>query len=103
MTSWQELEWWKSDQMKEEFKTKILEFTEKGNKDFQITNIRKIELMKGMLIELKDLRNRSMQSNLTIKGFQESLNEKWEDTSHIRVLCSQFHTPLFGVRNSILI
>ena len=44
MTSWQELQWWKSDQMKKEFKTKILDFTEKGNKDFQITNIGKIEL-----------------------------------------------------------
>ena len=39
--------------------------------------------MKGILIKLEDLRNWSMQSNLIIKGIQESSNEKWEDASQV--------------------
>ena len=39
--------------------------------------------MNGILIEMDDLRNRSMRSHLIIKSIQESPNEKWEDTSQI--------------------
>ena len=39
--------------------------------------------MKGILIKLEDLRNWSRQSNLLIKGIQESPNEKWEDASQV--------------------
>ena len=44
-------------------------------------NISKLESqMKAVLIELEDLRNRSMRENLIIKGIEEDPNEKWEDT-----------------------
>ena len=74
----------KKESLKKELNTKIREITQKVKKDLQIPNFGKIEAqMKGILIEMEDLRNRSMQSNLIIKGIQESPNEKWEDTSEI--------------------
>ena len=45
-------------------------------------NIEKVEgQLKAILIELDDIRNRSMRSNLIFKGIKEEPNEKWEGTS----------------------
>ena len=43
-------------------------------------NINKLESqMKAVLIELEDLRNRSVRENLIIKGIEEDPNEKWDN------------------------
>ena len=47
-------------------------------------NIRKIEgQLKAALIELEDLRNRSMRSTLIFKNIKEERKETWEDTARI--------------------
>ena len=47
-------------------------------------NIRKIEgQLKAALIELEDLRNRSMRSTLIFKDIKEERKETWEDTARI--------------------
>ena len=47
-------------------------------------NIRKIEgQLKTALIELEDLRNRSMRSTLIFKNIKEERKETWEDTARI--------------------
>ena len=44
-------------------------------------NIKKLEAqVKGTLIELADLRNRSMHSTLVFKNIREEQYETWEDT-----------------------
>ena len=39
--------------------------------------------MKSVLIELQNIRNRSMRDNLIFKGVDESANEKWENTTQV--------------------
>ena len=39
--------------------------------------------MKSVLIELQNIRNRSMRENLIFKGVDESANEKWENTTQV--------------------
>ena len=39
--------------------------------------------LKGAMIELEDLRNRSMRSTLIFKNIDQKPNESWEDTSNI--------------------
>ena len=39
--------------------------------------------LKAAMIELEDLRNRSMRSLLVFKNIIEEQNETWEDTRHI--------------------
>ena len=49
----------KKESLKKELTTKIREITQKVKKDLQIPNFGKIEAqMKGILIEMEDLRNR---------------------------------------------
>ena len=68
----------KQETLKEELNTKIAKIIQKVRKDLQTPNIGKVEAqrsqMKGILIEMEDLRNRSMRSNLIIKGVQENPN-----------------------------
>ena len=46
--------------------------------------ITKVEAqLKAALIELEDLRNRSMRSTLVFKNIREEQNETWEDTCQI--------------------
>ena len=46
--------------------------------------IKKVEAqLKAVMIELEDLRNRSMRSTLVFKNIIEERNETWEDTCHI--------------------
>ena len=46
--------------------------------------IKKVEAqLKAVMVELEDLRNRSMRSTLVFKNIREEGNEKWEDTCHI--------------------
>ena len=46
--------------------------------------IKRVEAqLKGAMIELKDLRNRSMRSTLVFKNIREEWNETWEDICHI--------------------
>ena len=47
-------------------------------------HINKIETqLRGVLLELEDLRNRSMRSNLIFKGVPEESKEIWDDTSQL--------------------
>ena len=47
-------------------------------------HINKIEAqLRGVLLELEDLRNRSMRSNLIFKGIPEESKETWDDTSQL--------------------
>ena len=47
-------------------------------------HINKIETqLRGVLLELEDLRNRSMRSNLIFKGIPEESKETWDDTSQL--------------------
>ena len=47
-------------------------------------HINKIETqLRGLLLELEDLRNRSMRSNLSFKGIPEESKETWDDTSQL--------------------
>ena len=47
-------------------------------------HISKIETqLRGVLLELEDLRNRSMRSNLIFKGVPEESKETWDDTSQL--------------------
>ena len=48
----------------------------------QITKV-EAQLKAAALIELEDLRNRSMRSTLVFKNIREERNETWEDTCHI--------------------
>ena len=68
----------KQETLKEELNTKIAKIIQKVRKDLQTPNIGKVEAqrsqMKGILIEMEDLRNQSMRSNLIIKGIQENPN-----------------------------
>ena len=44
-------------------------------------HINKIEAqLRGVLLELENLRNRSMRSNLIVKGIPEESKETWNDT-----------------------
>ena len=46
--------------------------------------IKKVEAqLKAAMIELEDLRNRSMRSTLVFKNIREEKNETWEDTCQI--------------------
>ena len=53
----------------------------------QELNIKKLEpQLRGALMELEDLRNRSMRSTLIFKNVKEENNERWDDTA--RILCN---------------
>ena len=55
--------------------------------------IKRVEAqLKAAMIELEDLRNRSMRSTLVFKNIREERNETWEDTCHI--LSNFFTTKL---------
>ena len=65
----------------EQLDIKIPEIKESVKNDI---NINRIETqMNAILIELDDIRNRSMRSNLIIRGIPEQHNEKWEETSQV--------------------
>ena len=51
--------------------------------------------LKGAMIELEDLRNRSMRSTLIFKNIDQKANESWEDTSNIlaEFLISEVNLP----------
>ena len=67
--------------IKEKIDIKIPEIKESVKNNI---NINRIEIqMNGILIELNELRNRSMRSNLIIRGIPEQHNGKWENTSQI--------------------
>ena len=56
-------------------------FTTQVKEDLHIS---KIEIqLRGVLLELEDLRNRSMRSNLNFKGIPEESKETWDDTSQL--------------------
>ena len=71
------------DQLKNQIDTKI------NNAKYEIKqelNIKKLETqLRGDLMELEDLRNRSMRWTLIFKNVKEENNERWNDTA--RILC----------------
>ena len=72
------------DQFTKEIDTK-LENTKSEIK--QEINITKLEAqLRGALIELEDLRNRSMRSTFVFKNIKEQNNERWDDTA--KILCN---------------
>ena len=59
-------------------------------------HINKIEAqLRGVLLELKDLRNQSMRSNLIFKGIPEESKETWDDTSQLLAgfIIENLHLP----------
>ena len=69
------------DQTKEDIKNELKTMKESVKEEI---NIRKIEgQLKAALIELEDLRNRSMRSTLIFKNIKEERKETWEDTARI--------------------
>ena len=59
-------------------------------------NISRLEAqVKGTLIELEDLRNRSMRSTLAFKNIKKEHNETWEDTCKTlsRFIISELNMP----------
>ena len=69
------------DQTKEDIKNELKTMKESIKEEI---NIRKIEgQLKAALIELEDLRNRSMRSTLIFKNIKEERKETWEDTARI--------------------
>ena len=67
--------------------TKMKEEITKDQKEIHsqtADQIKKVEAqLKAVMVELEDLRNRSMRSTLVFKNIREEGNEKWEDTCHI--------------------
>lgn len=69
------------DELKKEIDTKLAKIK---NDIKQEINITKLETqLKAALIELEDLRNRSMRSTLVFKNIKGENNESWEDTARI--------------------
>ena len=69
------------DQTKEDIKNELKTMKESIKEEI---NIRKIEgQLKAALIELEDLRNRSMRSTFIFKNIKEEKKEMWEDTARI--------------------
>ena len=72
------------DQLKNQIDTKINNAKREMK---QQLNVKKLETqLRGALMELEDLRNRSMRSTLIFKNVKEENNERWDDTA--RLLCS---------------
>ena len=70
----------KQDKTKTELKTELLGTVNNDIKHHEEI-IRKLEVqLKGALIELDDMRNRSMRSTLIFKNIPEKSKETWEDT-----------------------
>ena len=72
------------DQLKNQIDTKINNAKDEIKQEL---NIKKLETqLRGDLMELEDLRNRSMRWTLIFKNVKEENNERWNDTA--RILCS---------------
>ena len=72
------------DQLKNQIDTKINNAEDEIKQEL---NIKKLETqLRGALMELEDLRNRSMRSTLIFKNVKEENNERWDDTA--RILCN---------------
>ena len=67
--------------------TKMKEEITKDQKEIHsqtADQIKKVEAqLKAVMVELEDLRNRSMRSTLLFKNIREEGHEKWEDNCHI--------------------
>ena len=73
------------NQLKNQIDTKINNAKDETKQEE--LNIRKLETqLRGALMELEDLRNRSMRSTLIFKNVKEENNERWDDTA--RILCN---------------
>ena len=69
------------DRTKEDIKNELKTMKETVKEEI---NIRKIEgQLKAALIELEDLRNRSMRSTLIFKNIKDERKETWVDTARI--------------------
>ena len=70
-----------------EHNTKVKEEITKDQKEIHsqtADQIKRVEAqLKAAMIELEDLRNRSMRSTLVFKNIKEERNETWEDNCHI--------------------
>ena len=72
------------DQLKNQIDTKINNAEDEIKQEL---NIKKLETqLRGALMELENLRNRSMRSTLIFKNVKEENNERWDDTA--RILCN---------------
>ena len=69
------------DLLEEKIATKIPDIVKQVKNDLQITKLK--GQMKSVLIELQNIRNRSMRDNLIFKDIGESGNEKWENTTQV--------------------
>ena len=69
------------DLLEEKTATKIPDIVKQVKNDLQITKLK--GQMKSVLIELQNIRNRSMRDNLILKGMSESSNENWENTTQV--------------------
>ena len=72
------------NQLKNQINTKINNAKDEIKQEL---NIKKLETqLRGALMELEDLRNRSMRSTLIFKNVKEENNERWDDMA--RILCN---------------
>ena len=69
------------DLLEENIATKIPDTIKQAKNDLWTTKLE--GQMKSVLIELQNIRNRSMRDNLIFKGVDESANEKWENTTQV--------------------
>ena len=67
--------------MEEKIATKIPGTVKQVKNDWLITKLE--GQVKSVLIELQNIRNRSMRENLILKGMGESSNENWENTTQV--------------------
>ena len=77
--------------------TKMKEEITKDQKEIHsqtADQIKKVEAqLKAVMVELEDLRNRSMRSTLVFKNIREEGNEKWERNGKIPVTYYQLLLP----------
>ena len=71
------------DLFEEKIATKVPDVVKQVKNELQITKLEGQK--KNVLIELQDIRKRTIRDNLIFKGVDESANEKWENTTHVLV------------------
>ena len=71
------------DELKESWKTELSSATNALIEDLNNTKLRLETQLRGALVELDDIRNRSMRSTLVFKNIKEKNKETWEQTTDI--------------------
>ena len=71
------------DLFEEKIATKVPDAVKQVKNELQITKLEGQK--KNVLIELQDIRKRTIRDNLIFKGVDESANEKWENTTQVLV------------------